>query len=213
VASFVGVSRAGQMDVAASQAMRFELATALGRPECSAAVGDAWAGSRAEAEIDRAVARDGVADGWLGHVGASAEGDYVLVVAEERGELAGSPRPSPPPATRSSAPSAASVVDVGSGLGKGKGVYLLALIVPVFATVAIVDEVEREERERGASRPEPPVDIVGTLYSRAEGKTVAVVHARFVGATEAEALHAFPARLVASLPGLACAGWRPSANR
>ena len=168
-------------------------ARALASPACPAAFEEASSGEPAAVLVRT---DEGLDDAYLATVAANAEGDFLLVVAEDRA------RPTPTPA----GPSGTSAVSGGSNAPKGKGILLLIPLLPVFAAVLLADAIAEDSKK--SHRDDAVVDFVGILFSRAAGKTVAAIHAHVPGMNEADARRTFALGLGEFLPGLACGGWK-----
>jgi hypothetical protein len=183
--SVFGVYKDGQMSSDAWGTIGERLAPWLGQAQCPvgyASVAAAHDGTLIAA-IDDYARAIGPTDELLVQLAPAAKGDLILTIT-----LAGRP-PTPEKVSVNS--------DNNSGGGAG----------------AMGGSRSRTGQPTGAEhRSHSPIDtnlldIVASLFSVSQGRSVAEVSMQYSGETVDDALHKFAQRLSTTLPGATCSGW------
>jgi hypothetical protein len=181
--SVFGVYKDGQMSSEAWDVFRPRLEPLLGGSRCEMASSPppASTDSRLFAAIDDYTRANGPTDDLLAHLAPAAQGDLILVLVEA-GRLPGPEKK----ASLVSSPSPGRSTQVGS---QGAG----------FSTL------ESTKHSDGAQTD--VLQLTASLFSVAQGHSVALVDMHYDGANFDEAVSTFAARLAASLPECTCRGW------
>jgi hypothetical protein len=181
--SVFGVFKDGQMSSEAWGALRPRLEPVLGASRSEGACSTALASidSRLLAAVDDYARENGPTDDLLAQLAPAAQGDLILVLME---------------AGRLPTPEKVSVVDSpaprgpGAAGGHGSGGFA------VFGSRRHAEHVNRDVLQLSAS-----------LFSVAQGQSVALIELQYSGTSFEEAVKAFAARLAQSLPETTCSGW------
>ncbi len=190
VASVLGVYRDGRMSSDAWGTIGARISRSLGSTECKVAYAEPLVSENGAlwSAIDDYARNNGPTDDLLAQLAPAAQGDLVMVLtlagrvrtrSEDKGEGL-----SPP----SSQPSA--MGGRGGGMGAGQG---------------------RAPPPGRSGRREPAdtnaLDLSASLFSVAQGRSVALVAMEYSGVSADEAIALFASKLAQALPGTSCAGW------
>jgi len=188
--SVLGVYQDGQMSPRGWEALAPYVVPALGSANCDVGYDSLISTNTALADaIDGYTREDGPTDDLLGQLAPAAQGDLVLVLIfagklPQHATDAGAPR---------TAPAQSGMGGRGGGGRRGGG------------------------RGGGAPRPESAkdpnvLDISASLFSVAQGRSVALVGMQYSGTSVADAMTKFAAKLARSVPNVKCASWNWNAN-
>jgi hypothetical protein len=183
--SVFGVYKDGQMSTEAWDALRPRFEPILGGRECETARGNSLAQSDnpVQAAIDDYTRTNGPTDDLLAQVAPAARGDLILVLVEA-GRL---------PPQEKTTPVADTPSPGGPGGTGGKG------------------GLRTFDTKRRA--PEPDLlQLTASLFSVAQGRSVALLDLQYTGDSIDEAIEQFTARVGRTFPATTCAGWNWQAS-
>jgi hypothetical protein len=188
--SVLGVYQDGQMSPRGWEALAPYVVPALGSPNCDVGYDSLTSTNTALADaIDRYTREDGPTDDLLAQLAPAAQGDLVLVLIfagklPQHATDAGTPR---------TAPAQSAMGGRGGGGRRGGG--------------------------RGGGTPKPEsakdpnvLDISASLFSVAQGRSVALVGMQYSGTSVADAMTKFATKLARSVPNMKCASWNWNAS-
>jgi hypothetical protein len=179
--SVFGVYKDGQMSPEAWDSLRPRLEPILGGRECPIAGGDGLAEDRTLfAAIDDYARTNGPTEDLLSQLAPAAQGDLILVLVEA-GQLPAAEKVS---VLNSSAPGPSAAASKGTG---------------GFALYPADKRSNRGQRDL--------LQLTATLFSVAQGRSVALVDMQYAGDSVGEAEGEFVARLGRLLPAATCKGW------
>jgi hypothetical protein len=183
--SVFGVYKDGQMSSEAWDSLRTRLEPALGGRACEIADGNRSPGDATVfTAIDDYARTNGPTDALLSQLAPAAEGDLILVLVEA-GQLPAHEKVS---VVNSTAPGP-------SGTTQGK------------AGFSLYPADKRAQRGQGDL-----LQFTATLFSVAQGRSVALLDMRYSGDSLDEAETEFTTRLRGLLPAASCKGWNWSAG-
>jgi len=182
IVSVFGVYKDGQMSSDAWSTLRPRLEPVLGGRRCEIAHGDLLTNDPLLAAVDDYARTNGPTDDLLAQLAPAAEGDLILVLVEA-GRL---PAPDEKVSVVNS-PSPRGPSPMGSQGGAG------------FSTFA------RDKRSGGGDSD--VLQLSASLFSVAQGRSVALIDLRYSGQSTDEAEREFTAGLARLLPAATCRGW------
>jgi hypothetical protein len=182
--SVFGVYRDGQMSTEAWSALRPRFEPVLGRRECEIAHDHSFAegDSPLFVAVDDYARANGPTDDLLAQLSPAAEGDLILVLVEA-GRL-----PAPEEKTNAVNSSAAAPGPNASGSQRSG----LSTFAP--------------KKHSGDGDPNV-LQLSASLFSVAQGRSVALVDLRYSGDSVDDAIGEFTARVARLLPDTTCRGW------
>jgi hypothetical protein len=192
VVSVLGAYKDGQMSAETWNVIGPRISPSFGAASCDAAYAFALASTNGavSSAIDDYARSNGPTDDLLSQLAPAAKGDLILVVT-----LAGRVR------SRSSdaevAASATGTPAIG-GSGRTSGAHSGGIVQP--------------RPERTSSHETDALEMSASLFSIAQGRSVALVAMQYSGVSADEAVTQFAAKLAQALPGTTCAGWNWGAN-
>jgi hypothetical protein len=180
--SVFGVFKDGQVSSEAWDALRPHLDPLLGGSQCAIACDARLAASDTPlfSAIDDYTRANGPSDDLLAELAPAALGDLILVLVED-GKL--------PEVEKLSIVDSAPTKQPGPNPGHGSG----------------FSAFESSKRRTGESGDR--LQLSASLYSIAQGRSVALLDLRYSGTSREEAIDEFAARLARALPETRCGGW------
>jgi hypothetical protein len=185
--SVFGVYKDGQMSADAWDALRPRLEPLLGGRKCEIVGGDPRADGSLISAIDDYARTNGPTENLLAQLAPAAEGDLILVLVEA-GRL---------PASDEKVSVVNSTAPAGPSPAGSKGTAGFAAFAP-------------SKRSDGVDRN--VLQLTASLFSVAQGRSVAVVDMQYSGDSVSEAESEFTARVGRLLPAAKCKGWGSRAN-
>jgi hypothetical protein len=190
--SVLGVYKDGRMSSDSWEAIAPRLSQALGAAQCDAAytAGFVAANETLSSAIDDYAQSNGPTDELLAQLAPAAMGDLVLVMTVA-GKL-----PIKQTQRPESGPTPAPNIGPGGGQGRSTG-----------AAPSRGGRGSLGRRAPSGERDTNELDLSASLFSIAQGRSVALVAMEYSGDSVDDALARFSAELARSLPAAKCVGW------
>jgi hypothetical protein len=179
--SVFGVYKDGQLSSEAWSELRPRFEPLLGQRGCEVALGDALAGAALSAAVEDYARTNGPTEDLLAQLAPAAGGDLILVLVE-----AGSLPP------QEEKPDVASTPAQGPSPTATHGAAGLAAYAP---------------KKRSGSESHDVLQLSASLFSVAQGRSVASVDMQYSGDSVGEAESEFAARVGRLLPAATCKAW------